>query len=92
MPAYTPNTVTDPDSLLRNLELGAEQGYALDESEQELGVRCIAVPLADSPALAAVSVSGPEGRLSTQAIERIADAVQRTARALSRELNGNLPG
>src|SRR5947199_7239032 len=49
MPAYTEHTFTEPESLLRQLAKIAKQGYAMDESEQELGVRCIAVPLTGIP-------------------------------------------
>jgi IclR family acetate operon transcriptional repressor len=86
MPAYTEHTVTDPDVLLRHLAKVGNQGYAIDESEQELGVRCVAAPLTGTPAPAAVSVSGPEGRLTKEAVSRIAPAVQRIAATLSAHL------
>lgn len=86
MPAYTEHTYTDPEALLRHLAKVAKQGYAVDESEQELGVRCIAVPLTNTPAPAAVSVSGPEGRLTKDAVGRIAPVVQRIAATLSTHL------
>lgn len=86
MPAYTPHTHTDPDELLSHLADVAAKGYALDESEQELGVRCIAVPLTGSPVLAAVSVSGPEGRLTQETATRIAPAVVDVGARLSKRL------
>ncbi|WP_027931834.1 IclR family transcriptional regulator [Amycolatopsis thermoflava] len=86
MPAYTDHTFTDPDELLAHLAQVAAQGYAVDESEQELGVRCIAVPLTGTPAPAAVSVSGPSGRLTREAVSRIAPLVQATAATLSTHL------
>lgn len=85
MPAYTEHTFTDAELLLTHLKEVAEQGYALDESEQELGVRCIAVGIDGAPTPAAVSVSGPEGRLTKEAVSRIAPAVQRVAKALSEQ-------
>jgi IclR family transcriptional regulator, acetate operon repressor len=85
MPAFTPNTITDPDALIRHLAEVATLGYALDESEQELGVRCVAVPLDGMPTLAAVSVSGPQGRLTKQAVSRIVPVVQRIAARLSEQ-------
>ncbi|WP_158888923.1 IclR family transcriptional regulator [Amycolatopsis anabasis] len=88
MPAYTAHTYTDPDALLKHLVKVAKQGYALDESEQELGVRCVAVPLTGTPTPAAVSVSGPEGRLTKEAVSRIAPIVQRIASTLSTHLTG----
>ena len=86
MPAYTEHTHTDIDSLLDHLAEIAEQGYALDSSEQELGVRCIAAAVPGAPAPTAVSVSGPEGRLTDEAVRDIAPAVQRTAARLAEHL------
>ncbi|MFE2753325.1 IclR family transcriptional regulator [Actinosynnema sp. NPDC059335] len=83
LPAYTPNTITDADVLLASLDRIAARGYALDESEQELGVRCVAVPLRAGPALAAVSVSGPDSRLTKESVARIVPAVLAVAERLS---------
>jgi IclR family acetate operon transcriptional repressor len=87
MPSYTEHTFTDQDALLRELAKIAQQGYALDEAEQELGVRCVAVAVPGAPVPAAVSVSGPSGRLTMEAVERIAPAVQRVAGALGATLS-----
>lgn len=86
MPAYTEHTHTDPDRLVRHLATIAAQGYALDEAEQELGVRCVAVAVPGSPVPAAVSVSGPEGRLTKDAVAHIAPVVQRIAKKLAGEI------
>ncbi|WP_447003833.1 IclR family transcriptional regulator [Saccharothrix isguenensis] len=83
LPACTPNTITDVDRLLASLDRIAAQGYALDESEQELGVRCIAVPLRGAPTLAAVSVSGPDSRLTKESVARIVPELQAVAQRLS---------
>jgi IclR family acetate operon transcriptional repressor len=83
LPAYTPNTITDSQELMDSLDQITEQGYALDESEQELGVRCIAVPLIGAPTLSAVSVSGPEGRLTHDAVARILPEVLGIAKRLT---------
>lgn len=83
LPAYTSNTITDPTVLLDSLDEIADRGYALDESEQELGVRCIAVPVVGGPTLAAVSVSGPEGRLTKEAVSRILPEVLAVAKRLA---------
>jgi len=49
MPAQTANTITDPDALVADLELIRRRGYAVDEGEQEVGVRCFAVPVPSAP-------------------------------------------
>ncbi len=54
----TPATVTDVDALLEQLETVRESGYALDREENEVNVRCMAVPirLGDN-GIAGVSIS-----------------------------------
>ena len=44
MPAQTTHTIVDPDTLLAQIRRSAQLGYAVDDGEQEIGVRCIAVP------------------------------------------------
>lgn len=89
LPAYTSNTITDAAELLDSLDEIAERGFALDESEQELGVRCIAVPVVGGPTLAAVSVSGPEGRLTKEAVNRILPEVLAVAKKLADQATTN---
>jgi len=83
MPALTPATITDPDLLLAHLEVIRKQGYAVDEGEQEVGVRCFAVAVPDAPASLAISTSGPQARMTNDAAARIVPALKRTAREVS---------
>jgi IclR family transcriptional regulator, acetate operon repressor len=69
--AHTPRTLTDVDSLVAAMVVIREQGYALDDEEQELGVRCVAVPIPGSPTPTAISVSGPSGRMTPETIAEI---------------------
>ncbi|HEU5155959.1 MAG TPA: IclR family transcriptional regulator [Streptosporangiaceae bacterium] len=84
--AHTPHTITDLETLMRELELTRRRGYALDDEEQELGVRCVAVPLTGAPALSAISVSGPSGRLTHTAINEVVPLMRRAAERLARDL------
>ncbi|RND29455.1 DNA-binding transcriptional regulator KdgR, partial [Vibrio cholerae] len=43
----TENTHSDVDSLLEELPVVKEQGFAQDNEEQEVGLRCLAVPVYD---------------------------------------------
>ena len=45
--AYTPKTITDKDILMEQLAIIRSQGYAVDDEEIALGVRCIAAPIYD---------------------------------------------
>jgi IclR family transcriptional regulator, acetate operon repressor len=91
MPAITARTHTDPDALLSEVNEIREQGWAVDDNEQELGVRCVAVPLNEAPTPAAISVSGPSGRITMGRVIEIAPVLRAAAARLSEELRGDLP-
>lgn len=63
MARHTPNTLTTEDDFFAHLATVRQYGYATDEAEQEMGVRCVAVATA-SPTPIALSVSGPAARFS----------------------------
>ncbi len=79
--ALTPNTITDPDTLLTELDRIRERGYGLDEEEFALGVTCVAAPIFDGgTAIAALTVAAPTGRFA-EATEMLVAAVRRAAAA-----------
>ncbi len=86
MPRFTDSTITDPRDLAGALESIAAQGYAVDEGEQEVGVRCVAVAVKDSPTRLALSISGPATRMTDALIERAVPLLSRTQAALATEL------
>ena len=86
MPAHTPHTITDPGAFLDALEQVARQGYAVDEQEQELGVRCVAVVVPGAPSPIALSVSGPAPRVTGDLVERAVPRLRDAAARLSEDL------
>ena len=66
MPGYTDATIVDPDRLLDELARVRRVGFATDESEQEEGVRCVAITVGVGYAAVAVSASGPEARFTEE--------------------------
>jgi IclR family transcriptional regulator, KDG regulon repressor len=72
MKGYTPTTITDREQFKAELRRVAEQGYAVDNEEYDLGVRCIAGPIRDYTRriVGAVSVSGPSMRLTDERLEK----------------------
>jgi IclR family acetate operon transcriptional repressor len=82
----TPNTITDRDEFMACLDRVREQGYALDEGEQEIGVNCVAVTVTDKPTRLAISVSGPESRMTPDFVARAVPVMTAAARALASEL------
>jgi IclR family acetate operon transcriptional repressor len=84
LPRRTPRTITDPARFLAELDKVAGQGYAIDSGEEEVGVRCLAVPVFGvGGSVAAMSVSAPEGRLQDRDIERVLPEMLRISAALS---------
>ena len=76
-----------PGQFTRELALIRERGYAIDEGEQELGVRCVAVALPGNSTRAATSISGPLTRMTDELIQRAVPLLTGTANALAEELD-----
>jgi IclR family acetate operon transcriptional repressor len=86
MPARTGHTIVTWEDLSRELDSIRERGYAVDEEEQEEGVRCYAVPVHGLPVPMAMSISGPVFRVTRQLREAVVPQLQRQAAALAGEL------
>lgn len=65
MRRYTSTTIVRPDALIAELDRIRRSGFATDESEQEEGVRCVAICVGEGAASFAVSASGPEARFTS---------------------------
>lgn len=83
MPAMTPSTLATPEALLAHLAQVREQGWAMDDGEQETGVRCVALPVLDAPTRVAISVSGPSSRVTIERMGTIVPVLRRVAAELS---------
>lgn len=86
MPAATERSITDVETLLTDLAAIRERGYAIDDGEQEIGVRCYAVPVPGAPTPTALSVSGPDSRVTDAFGERAVPLLQRRAEEISAAL------
>ncbi|MGW6153034.1 IclR family transcriptional regulator [Streptomyces sp. NPDC055144] len=89
MPAATEKTITTPEGFLDALAEVRTAGYAVDDNEQEIGVRCLAVSVPNSPTAAAISISGPAGRVTDEATEKIVPVLQQVAEELSVALSSS---
>lgn len=69
MPQQTRNTITDVDDYLEELRLTRRRGFALDDEENELGGRCIAVLVPGTKLPVAVSLSAPTSRFPREKVE-----------------------
>jgi IclR family KDG regulon transcriptional repressor len=88
--SFTTNTITEPDTLLREIEQARSQGFAIDREEIEEGLMCVAAPVVDEQGdtSAAISISGPASRITPRLEDQIV-AVRETCAALSRDLGPN---
>lgn len=87
---FTEFTLCDPDTLRSELAEARARGWALDNEEKTLGMRCIAAPVLDAygEAAAGISVSGPTSRISPQEVDGLARAVTAAAEDLTRAIGG----
>ena len=93
MESFTPKTITTTKMLRQELDEIRARGYAIDEEERNLGMRCIAAPVFDtnSEAIAGISVSGPTSRITDDVIGLFGKAVMETANNLTTAIGGILP-
>ncbi|MBV7274350.1 IclR family transcriptional regulator [Clostridium sp. PL3] len=81
----TENTITTIDQLEHELAVIRSRGYAIDNEEEEIGLKCIAAPIFDSSnkVIAAISVSGPVKRIDLFDKENVAKTIIETAAKIS---------
>ena len=86
--ALTEHTITNFESYMERIREARAQGYALDDEEVELGVRCVAAPVfdKDGDVIAALSLSAPATRVTRGEVLGVARAVMHTAQNISRQL------
>jgi len=85
----TENTITDPIQLREHLKSLRKQGYAVDDEENEKGIRCVAAPIYNEigKTVAAISITGPAFRVTRKIIqETLKKEVMETASSISKRL------
>jgi IclR family transcriptional regulator, KDG regulon repressor len=85
---HTEFTITTVTGFLSELEKVRRNGYAVDDEENTLGLRCVAAPVfgAEGNVEASVGVSGIGTQLTHNDIPRVATEVIQTALRISRSL------
>jgi IclR family acetate operon transcriptional repressor len=84
LPEMTVNSFTDPDALRGEIALVRQRGFAVDNEEDAIGVRCLGttLPAPNGAPVLAVSITGPSPRLTLEdalrfgpmLVRRVADA------------------
>ncbi len=90
---FTPQTITDHAALRAEMEAIRKTGFAFDNEEKAVGMRCIAAPILNvhGEAVAGISISGPVHRITADKVGHIGAMVQSAARDVSRSLGAAEP-
>jgi IclR family acetate operon transcriptional repressor len=90
LPHLTVNTIDTPEDLRVALRDIRRVGYAYDDEEHALGLRCLAASVHNehSEPLAAVSIAGPKSRISDDRVAELGAIVARTARDITDAMGG----
>ncbi len=93
MPRLTEKSIVRPSELFRELQAIRRQGYAVDDEEARMGLRCVAaVVYSDcSEPLAAISVSGMTSRVTDDRLPALGRTVREVATELTVALGGVMP-
>ena len=89
LPKLTDNTIANLNLLQEHLTQVQSEGYAVDDEENEKGIRCVAAPVKDytGKVIAAISISGPTVRMTMERIDReLTPRVVSTADKISQKL------
>jgi len=89
---FTEHTITSEGALLEELAAVRAKGYAIDDEEIEVGLRCVAAPIRDhtGQVTAAISVAAPVQRMSKKNLQTTVPTVIAAADSISKRL-GYLP-
>jgi len=90
---YTPQTLTEPADVRRELAQVRKRGWATESEEHEPGAACVAAPIlgATGPPLASLSVSGPTSRLRPREMAALGTRIREAADGVARSLESSLP-
>ncbi len=90
LPSFTPNTITSTEVLFADLEQTRARGWAIDNEERNIGMRCLAAPIYNehNEAIAGISISGPSVRMTNEVLGEFGPLVKRTAARITEAIGG----
>ncbi len=89
----TAKTITSESALRRDLAAIRARGYAFDDEETAIGLRCAASVIFNEHAepVAGISVSGPAARISAAKLRQLGSLAVQAAADITHELGGRWP-
>jgi len=93
MEKRTAKTITTLPRLLKDLEKVREQGYAVDDEENNMGARCLGAPVFNQNGIieASLGLSGTINQVNPNTMPRIIEALKDAARHVSMQLGYRTP-
>lgn len=93
LPGFTPKTIVEPEQLFSELAEIRRRGWALDDEERNLGMRCVAAAIYNEfgEAVAGVSISGPAVRIPDERVGELGPQVKRAAAEITESIGGMRP-
>lgn len=90
LPRLTEHTIDNPAALRASLIEVGERGFAIDNEEHAIGLRCAAAPIFDQfgDAIAAISISGPKSRISETRLQELGSLVRGAAQQITDHIGG----
>ncbi len=85
---HNDNTIMSLKKLKEDLQRVRARGYAVDDEEEEIGMRCVGCPVLDAngKTIAAISVTGTTDRITMENLPGLSVALRATASALGEAL------
>jgi DNA-binding IclR family transcriptional regulator len=85
---HNDNTICSPAKFVKELALTSKRGYALDNEEFDLGMRCLAVPIFDSvnETVAAIAVTGTALEIHDRSVESLIKSLRAAATSIGRAI------
>ncbi|MBM7650626.1 IclR family transcriptional regulator [Neobacillus cucumis] len=86
--AFTEFTTTNIEDIKKLLPTIREQGYAVDDEEIELGLKCIAAPIFNHQGnvIASISCAAPKVRLDEKRLPKVINGIKKAAAEISKGL------
>lgn len=93
-PRHNENTIVSAKRLLQELEGVRASGYATDDEEDEIGYRCVGVPIFDEQGrlAAAISLAGSTSQVTSENMKALVQQLRKTSEAIQDSLRRNQAG
>lgn len=90
LPRFTANTLVTAEALQADLAATRERGWALDDEESTVGMRCLAAPIFNEygEAVAGISISGLAARLDDDRVQQFGPRVRAAADEITEAIGG----